>query len=92
MGITIALAVVLLIYTALRTFTPFKLDESGERIAMNVIMFGALAIFAMNRKLVSEEKKEAEAKIAAEQAKEAELSDDSAEGDIEEAAEESYLP
>ncbi len=72
MGLTIGLAVLLLVYTFLRTFTPIKLDESGERIAMNCIMFAALGIFAMNRQLAAQEKKEQEAKIEAEKAKEAE--------------------
>ncbi|MDR2900511.1 MAG: hypothetical protein LBV20_03195, partial [Treponema sp.] len=76
LGLTIALAALLLIYTFLRTFTPIKLDVEGERIAMNCIMFGALGIFVMNRKLVADEKKEAEAKEAAEKAKLAETVED----------------
>jgi type VI protein secretion system component VasK len=67
--ITIVLAALLLIYTFLRTFTPIKLDETGERIAMNGVMLLAIGIFIMNRRVVAEEKKEAEAKEAAEKAK-----------------------
>lgn len=83
LGITIGLAALLLIYTFLRTFTPFKLDETGERYLMNGIMFCALGIFVMNRQIVAQEKKEAEAKLAAENAKEAAESDESAEIDDE---------
>ncbi|MDR2900362.1 MAG: hypothetical protein LBV20_02420 [Treponema sp.] len=89
LGITIGLAALLLIYTFLRTFTPLKLDESQERIAMNCLMFCALGIFVMNRQIVAQEKKEAEAKEAAEKAKMAEVIEESAEQDE---SEESYLP
>jgi hypothetical protein len=74
LGITIGLAALLLIYTFLRTFTPFKFDESGEKYFINGIIFGALGIFVMNRHLVSQAKKEDEAKQEAERAKLAEES------------------
>lgn len=56
-GITIGLAVLLLTYTFLRTFTPVKLDESGERFLMYGIMLAAVGIFVLNRKIVAEEQK-----------------------------------
>jgi hypothetical protein len=87
LGLTIALAALLLIYTALRTFTPLKLDETGERYVMNGIMLAALGIFVANRRIVAEEKKEAEAKDAAEKAKLAGTAEDSESDD-----DESYLP
>lgn len=83
MGLTIGLAALLLIYTFLRTFTPIKLDESQERIAINCIMFAALGIFVMHRKLTAEEKKEEDAEKESEKVTE---TDDSAESD------DSFLP
>jgi thiol:disulfide interchange protein len=72
LGLTIALAALLLTYTFLRTFTSIKLDQAGERIAMICLICCALGIFIMNRRLAAEEKKENEAQEAAENAKTAE--------------------
>ncbi|MDR2768366.1 MAG: hypothetical protein LBB82_08600 [Treponema sp.] len=68
LGIAVALGIILILYALVAEFLHLKLPEKMERYFMDVIVFGALAIFMYNRKLAGDEKKAREAAEAAAQA------------------------
>jgi hypothetical protein len=64
--ITGALGVFIIVYSLIRHFTDFQLNEAAERTVFDIIVFAALGLFIYNRKLVNNEKKEREAREKAE--------------------------
>ena len=66
MIITASLGIFIVVYSLIRYFTGFGLEESQEKYMMDVIFISALGLFIYNRKLASDEKK---ARDAAEEAK-----------------------
>ena len=58
----ISMGVFLIVYSLVRHFTGFGLNEGAEKLMIDVIMLSALGLFIYNRKLFKDEKmaKEAE--------------------------------
>jgi hypothetical protein len=64
--ITAGLGIFLILYSVVRYFVGFHIDEQVEKMVMDGVVFAALGLFVYNRKLASDEKKAREAKERAE--------------------------
>lgn len=76
----IAMAVILISYTLARQFLGFSLGEAFEKNMFNGILIVAVGVMVLNRKLISDEKKELERREREEQ----ETRDREASGEMEE--------
>jgi hypothetical protein len=63
-----AIGVSMILYTLARQFLGFNLGEAFEKFFFDGVFIAAIGIFMFNRKMLSDEKKEAAEKAALEQA------------------------
>jgi putative Mn2+ efflux pump MntP len=59
--ITAGLGIALIVYSLIRHFTSFSLEEKTEKYIMDGVILSALGLFMYNRKLVADERKAKEA-------------------------------
>ena len=59
--ITAALGILIILYSLLKQFIGFELDEAMEKYFFDIVFIAALGLFIYNRKMASDERKAKEA-------------------------------